>query len=352
MISGYIKLADSGETTITVTDENIVANSLSITMSTCGSEFMIGTFNAAILKISVIDDDAVNHDFSNAKITLQEIKGGTTTYLGSYWVDGSKTKRVKNAVNLTAQDASAAFDKELDSSIRGASDNVLNMTGRICSAVGIVWDSTVIPTINLGTMVQASSQSIQTYRDYVIWICQILGANAVIDRNGRFTFRKTLYPTDSEGHIIPDRIITADERADIEFSDERVFIKYLSSYSAGKAKEYVSSAVSHYNEGRAGRLRLLYNPLTEKMAEEQCDEINTNILNYLTNTSTHIALYQQRIKAKLFSASDIWLGETIRFTGGKIDTSNTRITSMVTQIVWRYNGFTTVTCTAPEAERG
>ena len=136
---------------------------------------------------------------------------------------------------------------------------------------------------------------------------------------------------------------------DIEFADTRVFIKYLSAYSAGVLKTYSSNISPSEAQTRAGMLTLPYNPLLEGKTEEECDTIYTAILGHLNQTSPGTIFTQRRIVARMFDNPGIKLGDKVRFGGGKMDVGYSNVIAVPTSIVWKYRGVTTVTCAAPAA---
>ena len=342
MLRGYIKLAD-GETRIDFTDANIVNGSVSITMSTCrNTKFDFGTFNAAILKIGIFDDEALNHDFSGARIALQEYDGENARSLGRYYVDGTKTKRRKNQISLTAQDGTAAFDTAISDSDKQNTYTPMQALTAACTACGVALytvDLSAFP--NNAVEFTPSSKAIQTYRDLVMWTAQLLAANAVINRNGALEIRSAHYVYNGD----PDYISVGTDRADCTFSDTRTYIRYMTAYSGKTVKTYTSTAIIEDEQAREGTLALSYNPLLDGMTEAQCDTINSAILADMGN------FMQRQITAKMFGSSEIALGDCARFYGGKIDVRRS-ILGVVTGMAWRYRGITTVTCAAPAAVRG
>ena len=349
MIQGTVTLAAG--TVIEVTDASIVRGSVSISMSTCrDSSFTFGTFNYAVLKIGIIDDEALLHDFAGAEITLQKVDGegasAVTTGLGTYYVDGTKTKRRKTAVMLTAYDKTSAFDTEISDTVKGSTHTPYTAISAACNAIGV----TLVPVNpqdfpNSSASFKPSSRSIQTYRDLVMWAVQLMCANAVINRIGRLEIRSARFVSGSPADYISD----GTDRMDIEFADTRVFIKYLSAYSAGVLKTYSSNISPSEAQTRAGMLTLPYNPLLEGKTEEECDTIYTAILGHLNQTSPGTIFTQRRIVARMFDNPGIKLGDKVRFGGGKMDVGYSHVIAVPASIVRKYRGVTTVTCAAPAA---
>lgn len=339
-ISGYIRLKDN--TTITVADENIVSNSLSVQMSACrNTSYALGTFNAALMKIGVIDEDAASRDFTDAEIVLQkEIEGEDPIKLGRYYVDGAKTDRRKHEVLLTAQDGSAVFDSELPAAVHSTEYNsAYDALLAVCTAVGIALITTDLSGFpNYDVHIKPTSAAIQTHRDLVMWICQLLAAHAILNRDGALEIRHARRNVGATEDLINE----ASERTDIKFSDGRLYVKYMTAYSAGKVKTYQNNTAFQDPAAKPGTLSLSWNPLLDGMNETDCDTINLAILNDLR------LFMQRQITAKLFDDPTVALDMAVRFRGGKID-NRLSIIGMVTAVTWRYHGDTTVTCAAMPA---
>lgn len=349
MINGTITLTDG--TKIEVTDKIIAANSLSIRMSTASSTFDIGSFNAAVMEIKIIDSEALDHDFDGAEIALREIKGKegetTDTSLGLYYVNGEKTVRTRNLVKLTAQDKSVLFDGEINEADRNTEEYTpLELLNVSCSAAGVTLATTDLSALpNNDVKINIKSASIQTYRDAVMWVAQLLCSNAVINRYGELEIRRAKYISAAgTTDIIHDYVSDGSDRVDIQFSDTRTFIKYLSAYSGKTVKEYVTGVTASDPQVREGMFSLPFNPLLESKSADDCDDINEAWHEFIDTFATRY------VKATMFSNTKIKLGDTVSFKGGKVDVRK-NIVGVVTAIYWRYRGYTTVICTAPPAAK-
>jgi len=345
MITGTITLADN--TVISVTDALLVNNELSLTMSTCSeATFDVGTFNASVLKISIIDDASLDHKFDDAEISLTYVDDEENeTELGVYWVDTTKTKRIRKKVTLTAIDAATKFDVELADAARSTQYTPLTALTAACTEAGVtLYNNSLSDFPNNSVTFTPSSASVQTYRDLVMWVAQLLGANAIINRDGELEIRRARY-TQTGTSIDVDFLCTAHARTDIQFSDIRTYIKYLTYYSGNDVKTVSQSVVSTDEQIRSGMYSLRYNPLLDGKSATDCDTISGAIHSYI------LTFLQRQIKAKMFVDMSIQLGSTIRFEGGKIDIRQS-IVGVVTKITWKYHGIMEVICTAPVACKG
>lgn len=349
MINGTITLTNGTE--IEATDKIIAANSLSIRMSTVSSDFDVGSFNSAVMEIRIIDDEALEHDFDGAEIALREIKGkgeeAVETSLGLYYVNGEKTVRTRNLVKLTAQDKSALFDGEISETDRDTEEYTpLELLKVACYTAGVTLATTDLSALpNNDVKINIKSASIQTYRDAVMWVAQLLCSNAVINRYGELEIRRAVYITENgTTTIIHDYESNGSDRVDIQFSDTRTFIKYLTAYSGKTVKEYVTGVTPTDSQTRMGMFSLPFNPILESKSTDECDVINEAWHEFIDTFSTRY------VKATMFSNAKIKLGDTVRFKGGKVDVRKS-IVGVVTYIHWKYRGYTTIICTAPPAAK-
>lgn len=344
---GLIRLKNDERIEVT---EDMLAAAPSISASICSANaFDVGTFNAAMLGLSLYDDEALEHEFDGAKIALT-LTGGTEEEptelaLGTFHVDGNKTKRHRNKVSLTAQDSTLMFDIELPEPLKAGTYTPLSALTVLCSFAGVgLYNADLTEFPNNETSLSFTSASIQTARDAVMWIAQLLCANAVINRDNLLEIRRARYVSEggAGSEIVADYESDGSDRVNISFSDVRIFTKYLSSYSGGKPKDYVSDLVTSDTQARQGSVSLPSNPLFSGKSEEECDAINTAWLEYFDGFAP------RNIKAQLFSCPELQLGDTIRFSGGLVDVRR-NIIGVVTSIKWTYRGYTTITCAAPKA---
>lgn len=349
-LSGTITL--KGGEKIEVTDATLVGNSLSGTMSVCSpGSFDVGSFNSASIQLKIYDDEALEHEFDGAEIALTVVETKeeemTTTPLGIYYVDGNKTKRHKNVVQLYAQDATSKFDVEIGETIKATSYTPYNAILAACEAAGVALSTTSLSEFPNNLIVfTPSSASVQTLRDLVMWAAQLVCANAVINRDGELEIRRVRYIAEggAGSSIIADYESDGSDRVNIVFSDVRTYVKYLSSYSGNTPKEYTSNVNPSDAQARQGSLSLMKNPLVETLSTETQDEINEEILEYIDTFAP------RTIKAQMFFNPSIKLGDTIRFSGGLIDVRRT-IVGVVTSISWKYHGIMTINCSAPTAAK-
>ena len=312
------------------TDEDIIANSLSVTMSTCSKgNFTFGTFNAAVLKMSLRYSGAAP---DGARIVLQK----NSTPLGTYWVDDSKTKRRGGILHVVAVDAASLFDIEIPSSIRQQTYTAGTALTAACTAAGVTFGGIGSGLPNQNVTLALTSASVQTYRDLVMWVAQLCAGNAVINRNGSLEIRPAMYGVGDSSSYSSD----ASNRSDIEFADTRTWVKYMSAYSGRRVKMYQAVSDPESSEARPGSIALPLNPLLDGKTETECDTINCAIRDA-------VGSLVRDITAKCVDDPSVSLGDMANFTGGRTHSRAGGALGVVTGITWRFRGVTTVTCTAP-----
>jgi hypothetical protein len=311
------------------TEADIVANSLSVTMSTCEKgSFAFGTFNAAVLKMS-LRYTGETPDGAVIALTKDE------TSLGRYRVDDSKTKRRGNILSVTAVDAATLFDVELPAEMKQQTYTASTAISAACQAVSVPFGGIAAGMPNQNVTFIPSSASVQTYRDLVMWCAMLLCGNAVIDRFGVLQIRPAGYVAGQSSTYTS----TAENRSDIQFSDTRTWVKYMTAYSGSKIKTYVGGDMSD-SQARPGSITLPRIPLLDGKTEAECDVINSAV------RGAGIAALVRDITAKCVDDPSVSLGDMATFSGGKVDIRGS-ILGVVTGITWRFRGVTTVTCTAP-----
>lgn len=339
-VYGWIKMK-SGEI-IEITDEMIQQGSLVITRSTCGSQFDIGTFNAAQMSITLFDDAAYDREYGGAVVILRYSvltdKVSDTwedVPLGTFYIDGQVTVRKGGRVTLKAYDYTSNFDIQLPD--LSAVTSLLEAITAIRQTVNIgaaFTDDEFLALPNADITPDFSNTRIQSCRDAIMWIAQAVGCCAFVDNLGRLALKRYSYAGGSD-YV---RYIDERERTKIEFTDTRTYLAYLQSYCDGKVKLYekvsqwTGTDAPHIQEGA---LSLPENPVLFALSAEEQDAVNNNLLNSRAYPTRYI-------KAEGFVDPAIELLDTLAFRGGTIDIG--QIISVCTEIKWRYRGDGTITC--------
>lgn len=347
-VEGTIVLVSG--TSITVSDENIVRSKLYITRKVCGSEFKLGTFNAAEIVLAIKDDLAYEHVYNNARILLNYsirtgvAADGTETWetvpLGLFRVDGQQTTRLKNTVTLRGYDTASNFD--IDFVPVSTTTTLWGLLQQACGRAGgveiAITQDEFLEFPNASIVPDVTSKQIQSCRDVVMWVAQTTGCYAYIDRHNRLMLKRYYYSGGGMAEANGDRIIQASERTSIEFSDTRTYLSYLNSYCNGESKLYYKEH-NYTTEDKdyfsAGSVNLPSNPLVQSLTANEQDAVNNA---YLDNIS-----YPTRyIKMTGWVDPAIDLLDPLGFTGGNIDLAG--LISVATEIRWKYRATGTITC--------
>lgn len=353
-VSGYIYLTDG--TGITISDSIIVRNKLSITRKICGTQFEIGTFNAAEICMTITADNAYNLNWNNARINISyELRtavaeDGTETWetvpLGFFRVDGQQTKRVGNTVTLFGYDSASAFDVDYVALTSGIS--LWGALNSVCARAGgfeiaLTYDE-FMQLPNAAIVPDFSSTQVQSCRDVVMWIAHTAGGYAYFDSQNRLQIKR-YFGTGGWSGADGDRYISASERTGVEFSDTETYLKYLNAYCDGEVKSYYNTRgyTSAENDKIAyGALSISKNPLLQALTADEQDAANNA---YLGNATCAPMRY---IKSTGWIDPSIELLDQMGFSGGNIDVSHGTITGIITEIKWKYRATGTIICNSFE----
>ena len=342
-ITGGIRLKDG--TIIAVDDTVIIQKSLTVTRRVSNSsKFDIGTVNSAEMRLKIRDDEAYDHDFGGAAISLKYgvvtavAEDGTKTWedvpLPPFYVDGGEAARKRNMVSLIAHDTLSRLTVDKGSPPTTSLFTALQYFCGRCNVGIAISESSFNALPNADIIPDFSAESIQTCWDGVMWIAQTLNCCAFADYRGLVQLKQYKY----EGGNSYDRLITGKERTTIEYSDTRTYLAYLQSYEGGDVKLY--SKVSKWAgtdapHTKEGALCLPKNPIVQALTAEQQAAINNS---YLNNRS-----YPTRyIKASGVSDPAIEPYDVIAFSGGNIDIG--QIISVATQVTWKFRNGGTIYC--------
>lgn len=354
-VSGYIYLTDG--TGITISDSIIVRNKLSITRKICGTQFEIGTFNAAEICMTITADNAYNLNWNNARINIRyELRtavaeDGTETWetvpLGFFRVDGQQTKRVGNTVTLFGYDSASAFDVDYVALTSGIS--LWGALNSVCARAGgfeiaLTYDE-FMQLPNAAIVPDFSSTQVQSCRDVVMWIAHTVGGYAYFDSQNRLQIKRYFSSTGGWSGADGDRYISASERTGVEFSDTETYLKYLNAYCNGEVKSYYNTRgyTSAENDKIAyGALSISKNPLLQALTADEQDAANNAYLGDATCAP------MRYIKSTGWIDPSMELLDLMGFAGGNIDVSHGTITGIITEIKWKYRATGTIICNSLE----
>ncbi len=344
-LSGTVTLTDG--TVIDITDDIIMKNSVKLTKELCGDKYRIGTFNLACLKITYIDDYALGRNYSDAKIVLnyelltdEENDVWESVPLGIFIVDGTLVRRKRDKITLTAYDYGVYFDNEPSDAVRSMSGTPEEVITAICSERGITFAGFSDTFPNTDITITPSGAQLQSNRDIIMWIAALLCSYATIDRTGALRIIRPRYAQE-DTTIEIDRHLYSDERDSIYVTDTRAYIKYMSAYSGGDVKQYVSNFDAEDKQAAPAAYSLSKNPLLSGKTATECDTINEDWLEYIDN------FMQRGIEAKIYGDPAIDVGDTIRCHEDDVD-QRASIVGVITRYEWNYRNYAYIHCSAPQ----
>lgn len=266
-ITGLITLAD--DSTISVTNDIIAAGSLYVSeQSVSGDDLDIGSVYVSEMGIGLISDMENPYALDGARINLQYgLLVGEDAWeyvpLGTFYV--YDIQRNKNYVSLKAYDGMILFDIP----VAQMSGNPYNLIHNACGMAGVPLgmiqsDFAQFPNYDMVLTVSADDK-IKTCRDLVMWVCQLLGAFARVNRIGQLEIMKH----GGDGSVartisVGERVLGGTKISDFEVQITEVTMKV---------------GETEYSQGIAGTtMKLSANPL---LADKAGSEINAALANVL-----------------------------------------------------------------------
>ena len=343
-ITGWIRLKDG--TVVEINDSIIIQGSLKTTREVFGSSFDIGTANCSKMTLKIKDDRAYDREFGGALIKLKYglviavAQDGTRTWeeipLTPYYVDGSRTTRKRSIMSLTAYDTISRLQVDVPDEI--PTDSLYMALQYACNRAGMgvaISEEEFNKLPNHDIKPDFSSESIQSCRDVVMWIAQAVNCCAYTDYRGLLMLKQ--YKFTVEGI---DRVINANERSSIEYSDTRTYLTHLQAYCGGDVKlysNYINWTGGNTEHIKEGVFNLPNNPIIKSLTAEQQDTFNKNYLDSDTRGGPTRTI-------KITGAIDPAIEplDVLSFSGGDIDLGNIR--SVATRIRWVYHGKGTLYC--------
>lgn len=183
-------ITTTGGTEYGFTNEDIVNGSGYITRSCCGSrEIELGSVYAAELGISLYTTvDRYSLDEAVVKLYFHlQYEDGTEEVVPMGVFEVSEANRNIKTIEITAYDYMLRFDKDLN--IEASSGTAYNFLTVICNSCKVELAQTqaefnALPNGN-ETLAIYSDNDIETYRDLLYYVAQVLGCVCQIDRFGK-----------------------------------------------------------------------------------------------------------------------------------------------------------------------
>ncbi|MCD8395887.1 MAG: hypothetical protein LUD12_01635 [Lachnospiraceae bacterium] len=292
--------------TYTFDYQDIVKGSGYVTSKCCSSsEIELGTVYAAEMGITLYSD-VDRYTLEDATVELfYHLKLADETYetvpMGIFEV--AEANRTSTCLELTAYDYMLRFDKDFTSTdSTGTAWGFISLCCTACS-VECAHTQEEIETMANGNITLSiySENDIETYRDVLYYVAQVLGGFFAINRSGQLELRK--YGTDAVMEI------ESKHRFSSSFSD------FITRYTAVSSTNLLTETAEYYaletDDGLT--MNLGANPLLQFGLEATREKICRNILDDLQ------AVNYVPFDSDTIGNPALDLGDVLVFSGGQAD---------------------------------
>jgi hypothetical protein len=324
--TGKITLADG--TGYPFENKDIVKGSGYVTRQCCGSnEIELGTVYAAELGITLLTD-IDRYSLNGATIALSfhlDIGNGVYEEVPMGIFEISEANRTIKCLEIKAYDYMLRFDADFDEKVtNGVAYDLLLLACEACK-VELANTKEELAAMPNGSYVLGvyTENDIESWRDLIFYIAQVLGCFAQIDRTGKLKLTK--YGNTPVADI-PDT-----QRFSSSFSD------FITRYTAVSSTNVRTKTAEYYalDPDDALTMNLGTNPLLQFGLAETRKTLLTNILNDIA-VIRYVPFDSTTIGNPAFDPGDV-----ITFSGGQADAK--QITA-VTSITIKVNGKHSLKC--------
>lgn len=189
---------DKNGATISITDNNVMADSFQIDRYACnGEKLEVGTAIAGQLTLKLENGngqyDGIVFEgtelFVEVGIADWTQSSPTVTYIPCGYFTPDEQPRRLSTISITALDRMTKFDAVVDGTQITTPITVANLVARVCTlrSVTLAQSITGLTNANVSLPSIPSGNSV-TYRNLIAWCAGIMGTNAWIDWNGQLRF--------------------------------------------------------------------------------------------------------------------------------------------------------------------
>ena len=355
-IRANIYLRDN--TILKVDDSTILGKVMiqSSMMSGGESEDMIniGAANAKKLTMTVLNRHTDLHVFSGARLWLYvslKLKNGAweDVPMGKFFINNKSINREKNQVSFTAYDGMILLRYELTSAMRRELKGMTAWEAAqyLCGSQLVFGqaESDIAGFPNADLPLDFDSEQVETAWDGIMWIAQIMGCFARVNRLGQLEFVQIKSHwkmfTETTGTILAVRNIQGSERYKVKFADDRIHIVGVSMRGVDNklvTQRYEYTHSSDEDPTSDVTVEMPTNPLVMS-SDKPLSEILEAILKELSTA------YFYSFSADIVCDPALDAGDTIRLQGGIINGTNHNndLIGFITHNVWVYRGKQTIT---------
>ena len=310
-------------------DENdILKGSGSISMQCCGStEIELGTVYSSELNITLLSEiDRYTLEDAAIEVFFNLILPDETTEtipMGIFEI--SEANRTLKHLEIKAYDYMLRFEKDFNGfETIGKPYDFLSLCGLACD-VELAQTQEEIEALPNGEQELSiySENDIESYRDVLFYVAQVLGCFCVINREGMLELRSY--------SDVPVQTVEVQHRFSSSFSD------FITRYTAVSSTNMKTETAEYYHldpdDGLTMNLGI--NPLLQFGLDETRQELCTNILNAIA------VINYVPFDSDTIGNPALDLGDVLRFSGGHAD-----ITKMaaITAVTYKIGGRQTIKC--------
>lgn len=322
------KIITKGGTEYPFENKDIVKGSAYVTNQCCGdSEIEIGSVYAAEMGITLFSD-IDRYTLEGATITLSfflQLDDGTYEEVPLGIFEISEANRTINCLAIKAYDYMLRFDKDFNNVV--SSGSAYQFLALACENCDVelahteeemaTWKNS---TIQLGVY---SENDIESWRDVIYYVAQVLGCFCTINRFGQLELRKF-------GNVSVETI-------DSKHRFKSTFSDFVTRYTAISSTNNRTQKSEYYalDKDDGLTMNLGINPLLQFGLTETRKDILTNILDDISKIN-YVPFDSSTIGNPAFD-----LGDVIRFTGGHADGGQI---TCITKYDFKVNGQHTLKC--------
>ena len=322
------RITTAAGTVYNFTQEDIVKGSGSITSQCCGNaEIELGTVYASELDISLFStidrytlEDAIVEMFYHLQLADESYE---TIPMGIFEV--SEANRKVKTLEIKAYDYMVRFEKSFNASESiGNCYDFMTLCSLACD-VALAQTREYIEALPNGTenLSIYEDNDIETYRDVLYYIGQVLGGFFVINRSGALELRKY-------GNV-PTLLVERRHRFTSSFSD------FITRYTAVSSTNLRTQIAEYYaldpDDGLT--MNLGVNPFLQFGLDETREQLITNILNDIA------VVNYVPFETDTIGNPALDLGDILSFSGGQAD--STKIAAITSNTV-KIGGRQTLKC--------
>ncbi len=317
----------------------------------------IGAATSKKLTMTVKNNKTDLHRFAGARLWLYvslRLENGAfeDVPMGKFFINNKSVSRVGDQVTFSAYDGMILLHYELTSEMREElkGKTALEAAHILCGGrLAVVPPKSPtgaeVTLPNSDLELDFDSEQIETARDGIMWIAQLMGCFARVNRLGQLEFVQIkswwkMYD-ETTGTILAVRNIQGDQRFKTKFADDRIHIVGVLMRGADNKLVTQRYGYSHENEEDPTSdvtVEMATNPLIIS-SDKPLSEILGNILAELSTA------YFYSFSTEMANDPALDAGDTIRLKGGVINGTNHNndLIGFITHNVWRYRGHQEIT---------